>query len=371
MKYRKLAALGALHGALLTIACGSAPDDSVNHVMGGTPGTGGSAPSGGTPTGGTAPSTGGAPSTSTGGTPTTPTGGTSTSTGGTPTTPTGGTPSTSTGGTASTNGGTSMGGMSTSTGGAIAGSTSTGGTGTGGAATGGASSGGLPKFSFFVTSYKALQSLSGTADGFGGDLRFGETGDGAGLRGADKICTQIAEKAMPGSQVKVWRAFLSAPAAGASPVVNAKDRVGTGPWYDRLGRLVSNDLTGLLKTRPTGDAAIINDLPNEDGVPNHNPDNTGQVDNHDMLTGSDTGGLLYTRGTNPTCSGWTTKEGSAGKPRCGHSWPRGVQSWISILDEAGCGAGVNLIEMGPPNAANPTVGSGGGYGGFYCLALAP
>jgi hypothetical protein len=271
-------------------------------------------------------------------------------------------------------GGKSTGG----TGGAIAGSssggtTSTGGsgTGTGGAATGGASTGGLAKFSFFVTSYKALQELAGTTNGFGGDLRFGETGDGAGIRGADKICTQIAEKSMAGSSVKVWRAFLSAPAAGASPVVNAKDRVGAGPWYDRKGRLVANDLAGLLTIRPGGDAAIVNDLPNEDGVPNHNPDGTGQVDNHDMLTGSDTGGLLYTKGTNPTCSGWTTKEGSAGKPRCGHSWPRGTQSWISILDEAGCGAGVNLVEMGGPNPSDPTVGSGGGYGGFYCLALAP
>ena len=45
--------------------------------------------------------------------------------------------------------------------------------------------------------------------------------------------------------------------------------------------------------------------------------------------------------------------------------------WISSLDEAGCGAGVSIIEMGAPNPNNPTVGSGGGYGGFYCFALTP
>jgi hypothetical protein len=339
---------------------------TTNPATGGTtnPATGGTA-AGGTSNGGT--STGGVSST-----------GGSLNTGGFSVTGGTGAGGTSSGGNSS--GGTSTGGKggksTGGTGGAIAGSSSGGsstggGTGTGGAATGGASTGGLAKFSFFVTSYKALQELAGTANGFGGDLRFGETGDGAGIRGADKICTQIAEKAMAGSSVKVWRAFLSAPAAGASPLVNAKDRVGAGPWYDRKGRLVANDLAGLLTIRPGGDAAIVNDLPNEDGVPNHNPDGTGQVDNHDMLTGSDTGGLLYTKGTNPTCSGWTTKEGSAGKPRCGHSWPRGTQSWISILDEAGCGAGVNLVEMGGPNPSDPTVGSGGGYGGFYCLALAP
>jgi hypothetical protein len=48
-----------------------------------------------------------------------------------------------------------------------------------------------------------------------------------------------------------------------------------------------------------------------------------------------------------------------------------MNNWMSALDEAGCGAGVNLIEMGPPDLNNATVGSGGGYGGFYCFALTP
>jgi hypothetical protein len=45
--------------------------------------------------------------------------------------------------------------------------------------------------------------------------------------------------------------------------------------------------------------------------------------------------------------------------------------WISSLDEAGCGAGVAIVEMGPPNESIPTVGSGGGYGGIYCFAMQP
>jgi len=48
-----------------------------------------------------------------------------------------------------------------------------------------------------------------------------------------------------------------------------------------------------------------------------------------------------------------------------------LANWISALDEAGCAPGVNLVETGPPNPSNPTVGSGGGYGGFYCFALVP
>jgi hypothetical protein len=47
------------------------------------------------------------------------------------------------------------------------------------------------------------------------------------------------------------------------------------------------------------------------------------------------------------------------------------EGWMSTLDEAGCGAGVNIVEMGGPNVRNPTVGSGGGYGGFYCFAMKP
>jgi hypothetical protein len=305
-------------------------------------------------------------------------------------------------------GGTTSGGSSL--GGASAGSKSTGGNaGSGGAkatggnsATGGSGGGGTStsKFSFFVTSYAALTKLSGSMDGFGGDLRYGETGDGAGLRGADKICATIAESVVAGSGTKQWRAFLSAGGDGVT-TVNAIDRIGNGPWYDRLGRLFSASKANLMGFRPSdADPLIKNDFPNENGTPNHNPDGQGKVDNHDSLTGTGADGKLYTGGKNPTCTGWTTKVGSAGQPHVGHAWPRTPQSsntcmgggfpggggggapsdpatagcyghWMSSLDEAGCAAGASLVEMGPPDPNNPTVGSGGGYGGFYCFALTP
>jgi len=258
--------------------------------------------------------------------------------------------------------------------GSTAGTSGGGTTGTGGA---------TARFSFFVTSIGALRTLSGSQNGFGGDLRYGETGDGAGLRGADKICAAIAEMSMPGSGAKGWHAFLSAPATATTPVVNAIERIGSGPWYDRMGRLFSANLTNLMATRPTdADAAIKNDFPNENGIPNHTDGALGCTgnscpDNHDTLTGSGSDGKLYASGGsgNPTCSGWTTAVGSAGRPRVGHSWPRGstgsAAHWMSSLDEAGCAPGVNLVETGGPNPNDPTVGSGGGYGGFYCFAEVP
>ncbi|HYQ14417.1 MAG TPA: hypothetical protein VEQ58_01625, partial [Polyangiaceae bacterium] len=223
-----------------------------------------------------------------------------------------------------------------------AGTTGTGSTsGTGGVATGGAAgasgsaavggsagsagSSGAPSsepFSFFVTSVKAIVKLSGNANGFGGDLSYGETGAGAGLRGADKICKTIAETSMPGNG-KTWRAFLSVTKDEQGQPVNAIDRVGAGPWYDRLGRVVAKTKADLAQKRPVGaDTAIINDLPNEDGVPNHDPDGTGDVDNHDTLTGSNETGQLFNTDGAFTCNDWTSKE-SSGSPRVGHTWPRG------------------------------------------------
>ena len=317
-------------------------------------------------TGGGTHSTGGGTHSTGGGTHST--GGGTSSTGGGTSSTGGGTSSTG-GGTSSTGGGTSSTGGGTSSAG---GGTSSAGGGTSSAGGGGAA---LDKFSFFVTSWAAISELAnahnGSTVGFGGDLSYGETGAGAGLRGADKICATIAERSMKGSSSKVWRAFLSAKSDGSGSQVNAIDRVGPGPWYDRNGRLVAATKADLLYDRPKGAAsAIANDLPNEDGVPNHNPDGTGKVDNHDTLTGSNTAGKLYSQ--TATCSDWTSTSTTIGKPRVGHSWPfqgSGV-NWISALDEGGCGAGINLSDN-PPGPTKPTVGSGGGYGGFYCFALSP
>jgi hypothetical protein len=214
-----------------------------------------------------------------------------------------------------------------------------------------------------------MRRLSGSQNGFGGDLRYGQAD---GLTGADKICTDIAETSMKGAGAKKWHAFLSAASGPGGQPVNAIDRIGAGPWYDRLGRLVASNKAALLHDRPQGaDTAIANDLPNEDGIPNHAPDPTKPaVDNHHALTGSDAQGKLY--GQTSTCASWTSTAKAAGRPRIGFSWPEGPRvNWISGQDEGGCGAGVNLIQTGGSDPNNPIVGSGGGYGGIYCFADVP
>jgi hypothetical protein len=216
--------------------------------------------------------------------------------------------------------------------------------------------------------------------GFGGDLRYGEA---TGIAGADKICTELAEYSMTGAAQKGWRAFLSATTAGPNGgPVNAIERVGQGPWYDRLGRIVALTTADLANVRPQGaDPAIINDLPNEYGIPNHAPDGV-VVDNHHVMTGSNEMGMLAENNPRITCQDWTSAVGTDGQPRVGMSWPRsmggmgmgGGNQWISDHNEAGCApVDFDLIANSFGGAAPGAVGvgSGGGYGGFYCFALMP
>jgi hypothetical protein len=363
---------------------GGASSSGETTVSGGTTGSGGTTESGGATGGGGVSASGGV--TSQGG---------RTGSGGT--TVRGGT--TGSGGTAGQGGTTASGGST-----ARGGTTGTGGTTAAGGTVGTGGTTSTPtgeKFSFFVTSYAALQKIANSTKGLGGDLRYGETGAGAGLRGADKICAEIAESSMAGAGAKPWRAFLSATAGENGQQVNAVERIGSGPWYDRLGRLFANNLDELYYDRPqNADAAIKYDFPNENGVPNQNPDKTGNVDNHDTITGSNSQGKLYS--ATATCSDWTSATASTGqKPRVGHSWPTNKNecsttstltatgsggntgtgrpggagmgsmcNWMSALDESGCAPGVNLIQTGGPGS-DGTIGSGGGYGGWYCFALTP
>ncbi len=202
-----------------------------------------------------------------------------------------------------------------------------------------------------------MRELSGSQDGFGGDL--------GGLAGADSICQQAATAV--GFGAKTWRAFLSVTDGGDGSPVHAIDRVGEGPWYDRNGRLIANNRAGLLNERPAGDPQAVEDLPDEFGQ-----SLKAMGDTHDVLTGSNAQGML--ENTNPvsTCQNWTSAvgPGSASAVRCGHSWPAGSgANWIRAHQVRGCAPGVNLEQTGP--GEGDTVGAGGGWGGIYCFALTP
>jgi hypothetical protein len=252
------------------------------------------------------------------------------------------------------------------------GSGGAGGTGGGGAGGSGGpdgATGPTTKFSFFVASMEGMRALAGNQLGFGGDLRFGEQ---TGLAGADKICRMLAEKGEPGAGQKTWRAFLSTSTGGPDGgPVHAIDRIGEGPWYDKMGRLFAMNKAGLTAgPRPMGDAQVVNDFPNENGIPNKMG-----VDNHDTLTGSNPAGRYPNDGVMTTCNDWTTAE-RTGRPLIGHSWPRNPGSigsgshWISDHRAPGCAPGYNLSNgTGMSMGGGGTVGGSGGYGGIYCFAV--
>jgi len=219
----------------------------------------------------------------------------------------------------------------------------------------------LPHFSFFYTSLAAMRRLSGSQNGFGGDLRFGMP---TGIEGADKICQTIA--AGVGFGDKSWRAFLSATRGPDGQTVHAIERIGEGPWYDRKGRLIARDRAGLLGAdRPIGDPETVNDLPDEMG------DGTSILGStYDAVTGSNTAGRLYYPEPKNTCLDWTNNTLENVLIMCGHAWlATGVANWIQAHPERSCIPGVNIASNGTSDGSS--IGAGGGWGGFYCFALTP
>ena len=227
-----------------------------------------------------------------------------------------------------------------------------------------------PYFSFFVTSMAGLLSIApDPVNGFGGDLRFGET---TGLAGADKICTTLARRGSPGD-TKVWRAFLSTTGFMGGERVDAIDRVGAGPWYDFNGRLFATNVAGLMPAsgasggRPAGDAQLVAMFTDENGVavsPN-------DEDNHDTLTGSNPQGRVFGMTDAATCQDWTSNTARGSVP-VGHSWPRTASNgrqWIQDHTVNGCEPGINIEGGGGAPMNDYTVGGGGGFGAIYCFAL--
>ena len=181
------------------------------------------------------------------------------------------------------------------------------------------------------------------------------SGNGAnlgGLAGADAHCQKLATAAGAPAN-RTWRAYLSANPAGAA-AVNARDRIGRGPWVNVKGVTIAANVdelhgekNGLTKdTNLTEKGEVVKgvgDQPNE----------------HDILTGSQPDGRAYTDGMDHTCSNWTSAADGMGAAQLGHSdrmGGRGPQgpSWNSTHASRGCSQ-ANLVATG-------------GAGKFYCFA---
>ncbi len=177
-------------------------------------------------------------------------------------------------------------------------------------------------------------------------------GDGAnlgGLEGADRHCQLLAEAAGAGD--RTWRAYLSTMASGSNAAVNARDRIGTGPWYNAKGVLVAQNVEDLHSEN--------NKLGKETSLTENGEMVNGRGDDpnmHDILTGSQPDGTAFSGEDDKTCSNWTSNgEGSA---QVGHHDRQGggdnPTSWNSAHGSRGC--------------SQSDLQGTGGNGLFYCFA---
>lgn len=180
-------------------------------------------------------------------------------------------------------------------------------------------------------------------------------GDGAnlgGLAGADAHCAMLAKAA--GSSRTNWRAYLSTtPVKGGAAPVDARDRIGNGPWVNAKGVTIARNVEELHHVRLTKEMLL-----NEKGQP---VNGAGDMPNtHDILTGSDTAGRYLPLGSDSTCKNWTSNgEGSAmvghhdGKGPPGAT-ERQYTSWTTAHMSKSC--------------SQPDLVATGGAGLFYCFA---
>lgn len=177
-------------------------------------------------------------------------------------------------------------------------------------------------------------------------------GDGAnlgGLAGADAHCQQLAA-AVGEDGGRTWRAYLSAAPAQGQPAVNARDRIGSGPWYNANGEMVARDLEQLhSEASNAGKQVTLNE---RGEMVNGRGDTPNR---HDILTGSNPDGTLA-GGLEATCNNWTANgEGSA---MVGHHDRQGggerPNSWNSAHLSRGC--------------SQSDLQGTGGDGLFYCFA---
>jgi hypothetical protein len=180
----------------------------------------------------------------------------------------------------------------------------------------------------------------------------GKGGDLGGLAGADAHCQQLAQAAGAGN--RTWRAYLSASASGGAAAVNARDRIGQGPWRNAKGAIVAKSVADLHgPENAIGKQTALT----EKGAPVNGRGDTPNT--HDILTGSQADGRAFPPGDkDTTCGNWTKSgEGSAvvgHHDRIGLRDDDASKSWNSSHASRGCSA----------DALKAT----GGAGLFYCFA---
>ena len=190
----------------------------------------------------------------------------------------------------------------------------------------------------------------------------GDGGNLGGLASADAQCQKLA--AAVGAGNRTWRAYLSATAQGGQPAVNARDRIGAGPWHNARGALIANNVADLHgdierdrnqinKTNALDENAMpiagVGDKPNQ----------------HDIITGSDSLGRARASETvDTTCSNYTSNQ----DPPQGTARGQGPGVWLGHHDRTGGGNSSWNAAHKSGGCSQPALVATGGAGLLYCFA---
>jgi hypothetical protein len=201
----------------------------------------------------------------------------------------------------------------------------------------------------------------------GGEMTFfitsvgsGKGADLGGLAGADAHCQKLAAASgAPGAAGRTWRAYLSVsptfatPTTPAVPSINARDRIGTGPWHNAKGVMIARDLNHLHNGNNVNKDTALDE---KGGVVKGRGDTPNE---HDILTGSRADGTAFAPQTDTTCKAWTSSTDGAAivghHDRIGPLPENWAKSWNFAHPSVGCSQEA-LVRTG-------------GSGRFYCFAM--
>jgi hypothetical protein len=184
----------------------------------------------------------------------------------------------------------------------------------------------------------------------------GKGADLGGLDGADAQCQKLAQTG--GATAKTWHAYLSTQAADGKPAVNAKDRIGKGPWQNAKGVVIAKDVADL--------HGSANNLTKQTALSEKGEVINGRGDTpnrHDILTGSQADGTAFAAGEDKTCKNWTSS--TQGAAMLGHADRQGLRddepskSWNSSHPSRGPDGGCSQADLKTT----------GGDGLLYCFAV--
>jgi hypothetical protein len=215
----------------------------------------------------------------------------------------------------------------------------------------------MARLNMTILASATLLALAGAAQAQQSSMTFfvtsagpGKGADLGGLAGADAHCQKLAEAAGAGG--KTWKAYLSSNTPATGEAVNARDRIGKGPWQNAKGAVIAKNVDDLHTNPNINKETLLDEKGERIKVRGDTPNM------HDILTGSDMQGRAFPGNMNLTCNNWTSSQD--GVAMLGHGDREGIAD--TVYQHSPFSAHLSR------NCSQPGLVATGGNGLFYCFA---